>query len=87
MLGIDGVDLLFADLRVEQQMTARHHRFLVGEGELGAGLQRGDGGFQTDGSGDAVEHHVGTRTGQSDHSVGSGLNVGAGRAGLIERFA
>ena len=72
MFGIDRVDLLRTNLRVEQQVTAGHHGFLVRQCKLGAGPQRRNGRLKTNRTGNAVEYHIGTGTGHIHHGFGSG---------------
>jgi len=76
MLRIHRIDLVFTCLRIEQEVAAGHHRFLVGQGELGIGLQRGNRRFEPYGSGDAIEHHGSPGTGQCHHLVLPTANLG-----------
>ena len=87
MLGVDGIDLPVANLRAEQQMTARHNGFLIGKSQLGSCLQRRNGRLQADGTGNAVQHHVGSGTGQSDYRFRTRLNLGAVGSRLVKRLA
>ena len=74
MFGVDRHDLArFGGL--DHQRTARHQRFLVGQGQPGAAVQRGQGGVQAQRAHQRVEHHV--RLGVL-HQPGGRLGSGIG---------
>ena len=59
MLAIDGAEGAAArDHRAADEVARHHERFLVGDGDGLARLQRGDGGQQTGGPARAREHDV-----------------------------
>ena len=73
MLRVDGIDLVIAHLRAEKQVTACDDRFLVGERQLRASPQRRNGWFESDRARDAVQHQVGTGTGDGVDRLRPGL--------------
>ena len=75
MLRVDGIDLVIAHLRAEKQVTACDDRFLVGERQLRASPQRRNGWFESDRARDAVQHQVGTGTGDGVDRLRPGLNL------------
>ena len=83
MFGINRIDLLRTNLCVEQQMTAGHNGFLVGERQLRSCLQCRNRRFKADGSGNAVQHHVGTGSGHGDYRFRPGHDFHMACAGLV----
>ena len=84
MLGIDRVDLVLAHLRAEQQMPARDYGLLVGQCQLGTGLERRDRRFEADGAGDAVQYDIRTGAGHGDDRIRTAGHADTLCAGLCE---
>ena len=84
MLRVDGIDLVIAHLRAEKQVTACDDRFLVGERQLRASPQRRNGWFESARACDAVQHQVGTGTGDGVDRLRPGLNLRVPSSDLLE---
>lgn len=78
------IDLVIAHLRAEKQVTACDDRFLVGERQLRASPQRRNGWFESDRARDAVQHQVGTGTGDGVDRLRPGLNLRVPSSDLLE---
>ena len=81
---VDGIDLVIAHLRAEKQVTACDDRFLVGERQLRASPQRRNGWFESDRARDAVQHQVGTGTGDGVDRLRPGLNLRVPSSDLLK---
>ena len=71
-------------MRAEKQVTACDDRFLVGERQLRASPQRRNGWFESDRARDAVQHQVGTGTGDGVDRLRPGLNLRVPSSDLLE---
>lgn len=84
VLGVDRNDLAGLGEGLDQR-PADDERLLVGEGERPAGLEGGEGGRESDGSGDAVEHGVAGGGGELGGGTGSCQDLGQGRGSVLLR--
>jgi hypothetical protein len=82
VLGVDRDDLPGLGDGLDQR-PADDERLLVGEREGAARFERGEGGREADGAGDAVQHGVAGRGGELGGGVGPGQDLGGRLAAVL----